>query len=89
MSGTDLKVEKELYLDVNYDFKVDANIDLDKNVNIDFDVDAKTDVDGNSANAIIDVEALGKDTFTELDLVILTVEDELSSISAVATSAVG
>ncbi len=47
------------------------------------------ELSGNLALFAASVEAVGEDTFTQVDAFVLTVEDQLSTIDAVATFAVG
>lgn len=67
-------------------FMQKTQIDFDKDLDVDADVDSKADVSGNLATVVFDVEALGDDTFTELDLNVLTT-DKSSSIVGSAISA--
>jgi hypothetical protein len=74
----------DVNVDTNIDFNTEATLNIDKNVDV--DVSVITNVQGNSAFLVADVEAIGKDTFVEVDASVLAVENQLSSvtISAVA-----
>lgn len=84
----DLKVEKEITIDVDPKFDLEVDVKVEKDVYIDVKTNVDVDIQGNQADLFFDVEALGKDTYVELDFVVLTVEDELSSITGFATSSV-
>ncbi|MGK9168555.1 hypothetical protein KXR53_19735 [Inquilinus limosus] len=86
---SDIEVKKDI--DIEVDFKLDAEFDIDvkKDVHIDVKVESDVDIKGNFSQVTFDVQAHGKDTFTEADVFVLTVEDELSSASGVITSVVG
>ncbi|MEZ5775707.1 MAG: hypothetical protein R3D33_13655 [Hyphomicrobiaceae bacterium] len=87
--GSDVDFSKDIDIDVDFDQSFDTDIKVDKDVDINVDIDVKADVEGNTAELTFDVEAVGKDTYAQLDFVVLTVEDELSSINGYAVSAVG
>ncbi|WEX79619.1 hypothetical protein PYH37_005992 (plasmid) [Sinorhizobium numidicum] len=84
----EFEFEKEIDVDVEFEFESDVDIDFYKDVDVNVDYWVDVNIDGNEATFAIDVEAIGKDTSTELDLVVLVIEDELSSITAVGHSAV-
>jgi len=67
-------------------FLQQTQIKFDKDLDVAADVDSRADVSGNLATVVFDVEALGDDTFTELDLNVLTT-DKSSSIVGSAISA--
>jgi hypothetical protein len=81
-----------------FDFDKAVNVDVDTDIDfgtatiltvdktLDVDVGVVTHVEGNTAILVADVEAIGKDTFVEVDTSVLAVENQLSSvtISAVA-----
>lgn len=85
----DVDFDKDIDIDIDFDQDFDTDITLDKDVDINVDVCVDVDVEGNSAMLTFDVEAVGKDTFAELDFVVLAVEDELSSINGSASAVVG
>ncbi|MEM9005305.1 MAG: hypothetical protein AAGE59_17500, partial [Cyanobacteria bacterium P01_F01_bin.86] len=66
-------------------FNVDAFIA--KLVEKDIDVFQDVDLDGNFANLFGDVEAIGSNTLSDTEFSILTIANELSSISVLAESA--
>ncbi|MCT4371568.1 hypothetical protein CLG85_015070 [Yangia mangrovi] len=88
MPSPDVDFEKDI--DVDIDIDLDTSVDTDKTVDIVVysSVEAFTCIEGNTADVIFDIEAVGEDTFTSLDIAVLTIEDELSSISGAITSAV-
>jgi|RhiMethySRZTD1v2_1073278.scaffolds.fasta_scaffold3479723_1 preprotein translocase subunit SecB len=85
----DFDYDKELSIDVdtNIDFDTDITLDVYKDVNV--DVDVCTNVEGNSAFLVADVEAIGTDTFVEVDASVLAVEDQLSSVTLAGQAVVG
>ncbi len=84
---TEASFFKLIDVDVNFDIKFDTNIDLDKDVDVDVKIDADADIKGNITNLTLDAEALGDDTLVEADVGILTVENQLSSLTLVVISA--
>ena len=86
--GNDNDVEKEIDIEIYADFDVDVDVNLESDTDIDVDIDVHPTIDGNTANLFFSVEALGKDTFTELDFVVLTVEDQMTSIDGFAVSSI-
>jgi hypothetical protein len=85
--GNDFEFDKDIDVDVDFDFDVDVDIDVKKDVDIDVKVDSDVDLDGNFAQATFDVEAMGSNTFAQADVVVLTIEHELSSVTGVLTAA--
>ncbi|MEM7555830.1 MAG: hypothetical protein AAF378_17380 [Cyanobacteria bacterium P01_A01_bin.84] len=95
-----LETSTEEVLGGNYNFKknisstVDTNItfdsktNVDKDVNVDVAINAKANIKGNIADLQFDVEAVGDDSFTEVEASVLTT-DGLSSIAGAMYSAVG
>lgn len=86
--SSDVDFDKEIDIDVYFDFDVDVDIKIEKDTDIKVEIDTDLKVEGNTAELTFDVEAVGKDTYAQLDFVVLTVEYELSSISGYAVSAV-
>lgn len=82
-------------LDVNYDFNLDVYVDFETDVNYDSEYNADpevnvcVDIEGNFAGFAVDVQAIGEDTATEVNLAVITLEDEYSSITLTGYSAVG
>ncbi len=89
MSGHDFEFEKDLDIkvDVELDFDVDVDVDVKKDIDIDIDVKSDVDLDGNTAELTLDVQAIGDNTDVEAIVTVLTVDNELSSISLWAFSA--
>lgn len=87
-SDDDVEFDKDIDVDIDVDLETTAYSTDTEFVYVSSDIWAVTYVDGNSADAIVDVEAVGEDTYTSLDITVLTIEDELSSISGTFTSAV-
>jgi len=80
-------------LDVSYEFSFDVSLSFETETSYssDFDVDPSIDVcvdiDGNFAGFNIDVQAVGDDSATEVNLGVVTTE-EYSSITVSGYSAV-
>jgi len=85
MVNIDIDADYDVDFDLDVDF--DTDVDYDSDVNVDSDYDINIDIDGNEAVFNIDVQAFGADTSTELNLVVVTMED-WSSILATGYSAV-
>lgn len=81
----DFDFEKDIDIDIELDVDLDFDIDLDKDVDIDVDIDADAHIDGNITNFTVEAEALGGDTFVEVDVVANSIEDELSSLTIIGT----
>lgn len=81
----DFDFDKDIDVDIDLDVDIDYDIDLDKDVDIDVDIDADAHIDGNITNFTVEAEALGDDTFVEVDVVANSIEDELSSLTIVGT----
>jgi hypothetical protein len=79
---------KAINVDFDTDINVDAQTSLTVDKTVDVDVGIVTNIEGNTAILVADVEAIGKDTFVQLDTSVLVVEDTLSSISVTAIAAV-
>ncbi len=84
---TDFRFDKDLKVDVNFDIKFDTDIDLKKDVDVNVDINADADIKGNITNLTLDAEAIGSDTLVEADVGILTIENQLSSLTLVVISA--
>jgi uncharacterized membrane protein len=86
----DFEFSKEV--DVNVDMEIslefETEVEVKKDVDVNVDVDVKVDIDGNYADFNIDIQAVGDDSATELNLVVL-VTDDYSSITATGFAAVG
>lgn len=85
--GFDYYKDLDIEVDVDLDFDVDVDVKVDKDIDIDIDVKSDVDLDGNTAELTLDVQAIGGDTDVEAIVTVLTVENELSSISLWAFSA--
>lgn len=90
-NDNDFEFSKDLDItvDVDLDFNTEVDVDVDKDIDIDIDVHSDVDLDGNTAELTLDVQAIGYDTDVEAIVSVLTVENELSSISLWAFSATG
>lgn len=84
----DVDFDKDIDVDVTVDLDFNVDVKVEKETDIDVKVDAEADVDGNIAELTLSVEAFGYDTYTQADVAMLTIEDELSSIDLYAISAV-
>jgi len=91
MSGrhNDFEFDKELDIevDIDLDFDVDVDVKVEKDIDIDINVKSDVDLDGNTAELTLDVQAIGDNTDVEAIVSVLTVDNELSSISLWAFSA--
>ena len=87
-NNNDFDFDKDIQIDVDLEFDVDVDIEFDKDVDIYGDICWDVDVQGNTAMLTLDAEAVGKDTLVEVDAVVLTIEDELSSITLSVVSAI-
>jgi hypothetical protein len=85
--GFEFDKELDIEVDVDLDFETDVDVDVYKDVYIDIDVDSDVDLDGNTAELTLDVQALGDNTDVESIVSVLTVDNEMSSISLWAFSA--
>jgi preprotein translocase subunit SecB len=85
----EFEFDKDVDIDVvsDIDFNTEATVTIAKNVDV--DVAVVTHVEGNTAFLVADVEAIGKDTFVEVDASVLAVENQLSSVSIHAVAIVG
>lgn len=81
--------DKDLEIDVDVEIDIDTDIDFDKDFDADINVTSNTHVDGNSTSVLFDAEALGEDTVVEADIIVLTIEDELSSATGSIIAATG
>jgi len=77
--GTEVEFDKELNSDIEVDIDFDTNIDLEKYVDVDIEVDSYVEIEGNLTTVTFDAEAFGYDTLVEVDIAVLTLENELSS----------
>ena len=85
----EFEYDKDLDINVDTDISFDTSVTLDVYKDVVVYTDVYTNVEGNSAFLVADVEAIGYDTFVEVDTSVLAVEDKLSSGSVVAQAAVG
>ena len=77
--GTEVDFDKELDSDIEVDIDFDTNIEFTKYVNVDIEVDSSVNIEGNLTSVTFDAEAFGYDTLVEVDIAVLTLENELSS----------
>lgn len=87
--NNDFEYSKDLEIDVDIDldFDVDVEVNVDICKEIDIDIYSDVDLNGNTAELTLDAQAIGGDTLVEAIVTVLTVEDELSSISLSVISA--
>jgi hypothetical protein len=85
--GFEFDKELDIEVDVELDFETDVDVDVYKDVYIDIDVKSDVDLDGNTAELTLDVQALGDNTDVQSIVSVLTVDNEMSSISLWAFSA--
>ena len=86
-NGFEFEKELDIEVDVDIDFDVDVDVKVEKDIDIDIDVKSDVDLDGNTAELTLDVQAIGDNTDVEAIVTVLTVDNELSSISLWAFSA--
>jgi hypothetical protein len=81
--GNDFEFSKDLEVDVDLDIDLEVDVDVDvyKDVDIYVDIRSDVDLDGNTAELNFDVQAIGDNTLVEGDVWVLTVDNELSSIT--------
>lgn len=85
----DVDFDKDVNISVDVDYDSDVDIDFNKDVDIDIKVDVDVDIEGNYASITFDATAYGHDTLVEVDVVVLTIENQLSEVSGTIVSAVG
>ncbi|UEM24589.1 hypothetical protein JL100_030720 (plasmid) [Skermanella mucosa] len=85
----DFETDSDIEIDFDADINFDTEIKLDVYKDVDVDVKVETDVEGNSAFLVADVQAIGKDTYVQVDTAVMTIEDQLSSVTVSAESVVG
>jgi hypothetical protein len=85
--NNDVEFEKEVDIDVSFEFESDVDIKFDKEVDIDVDVCSDVDLDGNFAQITFDAQAVGDTGLVEVDLVVLTIDNELAMVAGTITSA--
>jgi hypothetical protein len=81
--------EKDLEIDVDIDLEFDVDVDVDVNIDkcIDVSIYSDVDLDGNTAELSLDAQAIGDNTLVEAIVSVLTVDNELSSITLNVISA--
>jgi hypothetical protein len=81
--------EKDLEIDVDVDLEFDVDVDVDVEIEkcVDLDINSDVDLDGNTAELTLDAQAIGDNTLVEAIVSVLTVDNELSSISLNVLSA--
>lgn len=83
----DFSKDLEIDVDIDLDFDVDVDVDVEIEKDICIDIYSDVDLDGNYAELTLDAQAIGSDTLVEAIVSVLTVEDELSSITLNVISA--
>lgn len=84
---TNVDVNKDIDIDIDADLDIDTDINLDIFTDIDVDVDSDVDVEDSLTVVTFDAEAIGDNTLVEVDVVVLTVDNELSSASGTIVAA--
>jgi len=87
-NNDEFEFEKDIEIDVDTEIDFDTEVNLEVDKDVDVDIKVETEVEGNSAFLTADVEAIGKDTFVEVDTSVLAVEDQLSSVVIVGAAVV-
>ena len=83
----DFEFSKDLEIDVDVDIDFDVDVDVDIEKYVDLDIKSDVDLDGNTAELTLDAQAIGDNTLVEAIVTVLTVDNELSSISLHVLSA--
>lgn len=71
----------DIVVDVDLEFDVDVEASVESSTSLFIDVASDVDLDGNTAEFTLDAQAIGEDTLVEVIASVLTVDNELSSIS--------
>lgn len=87
MSTANLDIEKDIDIDIDSDLDIDTDVDLDTDIDVDADVDSDVDVEDTLTTVTFEAEAIGNQTLVEVDVVVLSVDNELSSASGVIVAA--
>ena len=85
--GQDVTFNKDLFSSATNAASFFVDADIVKTIDKDILVTQDVELTGNFANLFGDVEAIGANTLSDIEFSILTIEDELSSISVLAESA--
>jgi hypothetical protein len=85
--GFEFEKDLEIDVDVDLEFDVDVDVDVDIEKCVDIDISSDVDLDGNTAELTLDAQAIGDDTLVEAIVSVLTVDNEMSSISLHVLSA--
>jgi hypothetical protein len=86
--GNDVEVDKDVDINIDFDLDVDVDVKVDKDTDVDVDVDVDLDIKGNTAELTFDASAFGEHTFTQADVFVLAVENELSEVGGYMIAAV-
>ena len=89
MSDSDFEIETDVETAVSNDIDFDTDISFEKDVSTNVGVFSDVEVDGNLSTLTVDAEAIGSNTLVEVDSSVLSVENELSSVSLSIVSAAG
>lgn len=85
--GFEFEKDLEIDVDVDLEFDVDVDVDVDIEKCVDINIYSDVDLDGNTAELTLDAQAIGDDTLVEAIVSVLTVDNEMSSISLHVLSA--
>lgn len=88
VGGNFVGFNKNLDSNISTDFEFDVDINIDKDSDVDVNVFSDANVDGNIAEIAFDAEAFGTDTLVDVEVSVLTIEDQLSSVAGYIVSAV-
>jgi hypothetical protein len=72
----------DITVDIDLNMDLDIYVEVESNTLIVIDVASDAEIEGNIAQIALDAEAIGEDTFVDVAMSVLSVENELSSISA-------
>ena len=84
-----VEFDKNLDINIDYDFHSNTDINFNKDVSINIQLDSFVHLEGNFAQITFDAEAVGVNGYVQADLIVLTIEDQLAMVSGTITSATG
>jgi hypothetical protein len=79
----------DIEVDIDLEFDVDVDVDVEKDTSVSTDITSDIDIDGSTAELTMDAQAIGEDSLVEVAASVLTVDNELSSLSVEIFSAAG
>jgi hypothetical protein len=79
----------DIEVDIDLEFDVDVDVDVENDTSVSTDITSDIDIDGSTAELTMDAQAIGEDSLVEVAASVLTVDNELSSLSVEIFSAAG